>query len=206
MNAEFWDTRYNPATGFLYGTAPNDFLASQVSRLPRCSRVLSLGEGEGRNAVFLAKLGHTVHCIDLSKVGLEKAALLATENGVGELVTTEVVDLDKRCSGSGGGDDKLDCVLSVWCHLPSDLEKRVLGMAAKALKTGGLVILEHYSPKNIGRGTGGPQDADLCIDPVALKNVLAEVGLKIVSLGDEVSEGKMHQGMSATVQLVAQKV
>ncbi|KAJ3286801.1 hypothetical protein HDU79_006195 [Rhizoclosmatium sp. JEL0117] len=190
MNAEFWDTRYNPGTGFLYGTAPNDFLASQVSRLPRCSRVLSLGEGEGRNAVFLAKLGHTVHCIDLSKVGLEKAALLATENGVGERVTTEVVDLDK-------------------CHLPSELEKRVLGMAAKALKTGGLVILEHYSPKNIGRGTGGPQDADLCIDPVALKNVLAEVGLKIVSLGDverEVSEGKMHQGMSATVQLVAQKV
>ena len=47
-----WDQRY-AVDEYVYGTLPNDFLVSRVAALPR-GRVLCLGEGEGRNAAWLA--------------------------------------------------------------------------------------------------------------------------------------------------------
>lgn len=71
-----WDERY-AEPGFAYGTAPNDFLAQNVERLPAGGDVLSLAEGEGRNAVFLAQRGFRITAVDGSAVGLEKARQLA---------------------------------------------------------------------------------------------------------------------------------
>ena len=70
-----WDERYNTQQ-YAYGKEPNDFLAQQYKQLPK-GRVISLAEGEGRNAVFLAKMCYEVTAVDGSKVGLEKAAKLA---------------------------------------------------------------------------------------------------------------------------------
>ena len=69
-----WDERFEEE-GFAYGTEPNDFLKSEFSRIPMAGRVLCLAEGEGRNAVFLAKEGYTVTAVDQSSVGLQKAKL-----------------------------------------------------------------------------------------------------------------------------------
>src|SRR6185295_7608114 len=70
----FWDKRYaNP--DYLYGTEPNSFLADHLRLLS--SPVLSLSEGEGRNAVFLATRGLEVVGVDISAVALEKAQRLA---------------------------------------------------------------------------------------------------------------------------------
>ncbi len=49
-----WNQRYG-SDGFAYGTEPNSFLAENAKLLT--GPVLSLAEGEGRNAVFLASLG-----------------------------------------------------------------------------------------------------------------------------------------------------
>ncbi len=49
-----WDDRYSDAD-YVYGTEPNSFLVEHASKL--CGPVLSLAEGEGRNAVYLATLG-----------------------------------------------------------------------------------------------------------------------------------------------------
>ena len=54
---------------YVYGTKPNDFLVSVVDQVP-AGRVLCLAEGEGRNAVYLAKQGCTVLAVDSSSVGL----------------------------------------------------------------------------------------------------------------------------------------
>lgn len=67
-----WDKRYSEE-GFAYGTAPNDFLKAEFSKLPKGGKVLCLAEGEGRNAVFLAKQGYDVTAVDQSSVGLEKS-------------------------------------------------------------------------------------------------------------------------------------
>src|ERR671917_608005 len=76
-----WDERYSQP-GFAYGTEPNEFLASVAGRIPAGGAVLSLGEGEGRNAAYLAGLGHRVVAVDQSEVGLAKAQWLAAERGL----------------------------------------------------------------------------------------------------------------------------
>jgi len=57
-----WNERY-AQPGFAYGTEPNEFLVSAAGRIP-VGPVLSLGEGEGRNAAYLAGLGHRVVAVD----------------------------------------------------------------------------------------------------------------------------------------------
>src|SRR4051812_40107727 len=80
MDARRWDERYS-GPEFAYGTEPNDFLAAVADRIPP-GPVLMLGEGEGRNAVFLAGLGYEVVAVDQSEAGLAKARRLADERGV----------------------------------------------------------------------------------------------------------------------------
>lgn len=75
-----WDERF-AEPGYAYGTEPNDFLREVAERIPR-GPVLCLGEGEGRNAAFLAGLGFAVTALDTSRVGLAKAEALARERGV----------------------------------------------------------------------------------------------------------------------------
>ena len=76
-----WDERYSEE-GFAYGKEPNDFLRAEYSRIPESGQVLCLAEGEGRNAVFLAKHGYSVTAVDQSEVGLQKAQKFASEAGV----------------------------------------------------------------------------------------------------------------------------
>ena len=59
-----WDARY-AAEGFLFGTEPADFLVAQAPHVPPGSKVLCVADGEGRNSVYLAGLGHTVTAFDL---------------------------------------------------------------------------------------------------------------------------------------------
>ena len=75
-----WDERYS-ADEYVYGTAPNDFLSSMTDKLER-GKVLCLAEGEGRNAVHLAREGFAVTAVDSSRVGLAKAEKLGREHGV----------------------------------------------------------------------------------------------------------------------------
>ena len=75
-----WDERYS-AEEYAYGTEPNTFLTANFAHLPK-GRVLSLAEGEGRNAVFLAQQGYGVTGVDGSEVGLAKAKALADSRGV----------------------------------------------------------------------------------------------------------------------------
>ena len=75
MDAEFWNQRYGTQQ-YIYGETPNAFVAEIASQIP-AGPVLCLAEGEGRNAVHLATLGHRVTAVDQSDVGLSKARRLA---------------------------------------------------------------------------------------------------------------------------------
>ena len=110
-----WDERYSPDE-YVYGKAPNQFLEENYNAIPK-GKVLSLAEGEGRNAVFLAKQGYSVTAVDASQVGLSKAKKLAEENGVElELIRGDLVDFDI-------GENKWDGIVSIFCPLPSALRK-----------------------------------------------------------------------------------
>ena len=111
-----WNERYG-SDDFAYGTEPNSFLVDNAKLLT--SPVLSLAEGEGRNAVFLASLGLDVLGVDGSEVGLAKAHKLAESKGV--TIRTEVADLatNEPPANSYGS------VVSISAHLPSDVRRRL---------------------------------------------------------------------------------
>jgi SAM-dependent methyltransferase len=195
---QFWDARFAEA-GFAYGTQPNDFLREQAASLP-LGDSLCLAEGEGRNGVFLAELGHRVTVQDLSAVGLAKAQKLAAERGV--RLETDCSDLQTFAPRP----ESTDLVVAIWMHLSPPLRARVLAQAISALRPGGHLILEAYSPRQLALGTGGPPTQELLVEPQQLRHDLA--GLELLVLVERqrvVSEGPYHQGTSSVVQALGRK-
>ena len=192
-----WDEKYG-APGHYYGTEPNDFLRERCAAIPAGGDVLCLAEGEGRNAVFLAQQGFRVVAVDQSPVGLRKAQALAAERGV--RIETVVADLaDYRIAP-----DHWDGIVSIWCHLPQPLRATVHRQVAGGLRSGGVFLLEAYTPAQLRHGTGGPKTADLLPTLDELRGELP--GLDFVHAEErerEVHEGLGHFGLSAVVDIVA---
>ena len=194
-----WNERYKTETYF-YGKEPNDFLKEVSSSIPPHSKILCLAEGEGRNAVFLATLGHEVYAIDQSEVGLSKLQQLAKEKNVS--VKTEVADLNTFDIGT----KKWDVIVSIWCHLPSELRKHVHQNCVSGLKEGGLFILESYTPNQLQYKTGGPDNIDLLMSAELLKRELFGLKFSIIQEKErDILEGIGHIGKSAVVQVLAKK-
>jgi len=194
-----WDQRYGEP-GFAYGTEPNDFLRASAQRLPAGGEILSLAEGEGRNAVFLARLGFRVTGVDSSAVGLDKARALAEQHGVH--VDTAVADLAEYDLGVA----RWDGIVSIWCHTPRPLRERLHRGVVAALRPGGVFLLEAYTPDQLQHRTGGPPVAEMMMTLDAVRAELA--GLELIEAREtvrEVHEGKYHDGTSAVLQVIAQK-
>jgi SAM-dependent methyltransferase len=194
-----WDERYSEP-GFAYGLEPNDFLAANAKVFRPGGSVLSWGDGEGRNSVFLAGQGLKLTALDQSEVGLAKARQLAEERRV-DLVTvaSDLAEFDL-------GVDAWDGIVSIWCHLPSQVRRAAHAKAVAALKPGGIFLLEAYSPAQPSYGTGGPEQADYLAGLAALKQELT--GLKWLKAEEkerEVREGRFHGGLSSVVQLIGRK-
>jgi SAM-dependent methyltransferase len=194
----FWDERY-ASVDWAFGTEPNDFLRQHAAQLPE-GPVLCIGDGEGRNGVYLATLGHEVTSVDLSEVGLAKAQRLAGEHDVH--LTTQVADL----ATFDPGVERWSAIVSIFCHLPSAVRAAVYPRLVASLVPGGVFLLESYTPDQIGRGTGGPGDPDLMNEPAQLTKELA--GLDVVHLWEgerDVVEGPFHSGRAAVVQYLGRR-
>lgn len=195
--AATWEARYGASDDYWYGTEPNDFLAASAADLP-IGDVLCLADGEGRNGVYLAGLGHRVTSVDLTASGMAKAARLAEDRGVP--LTTIVADL----ATFDLGEQRWDTVVSIFAHTPPPIRARVHGALSSALRPGGRLILEAYTPDQIGRGTGGPPVPELTMTLAGLTTELAgltiEHGAEFVR---RVVEGPGHTGDGAVVQVIA---
>jgi len=194
-----WDSRY-AEPGWAFGTEPNDFLREEAPRLPAHCRVLCVAEGEGRNAVFLATLGHTVHAVDAARVGLEKAEGLARERGVP--LTTEVADLGEYRIAPGS----YDAIVSIFAHLPAEAREHLHAQIVPALRPGGLLLLEGYTPAQLEAGTGGPGTPSKMFTLEMLQRELAGLDWLVAhELERDVIEGRYHTGRASVVQLVGMK-
>ncbi len=200
-----WDERYSDDE-YVYGTAPNTFLASMVDHIP-CNhnhgsrgKVLSLAEGEGRNAVFLAEHGCFVTAVDASRVGLTKAEKLAKARGVViKIIHSDLAHLDIE-------PESWDAIISIFCHVPSQLRKELHCKVVAGLRPGGVLILEAYTPSQLALKTGGPQDVDMTMSLAQLEKELAGLVFEHAKeMEREVVEGKFHTGKGAVVQIVARK-
>ena len=193
-----WDERYG-AEEYAYGTTPNEFLVEKVSCIPK-GKVLSLAEGEGRNAVFLAKQGYSVTAVDASLVGLNKARKLAEENDVVvEFIHADLADYDL-------GENKWDGIVSIFCPLPSSLRKELYKKVIAGLKQNGVFLLEAYTPDQLKHGTGGGNAVDVMQSEESLRLELAGLKFKhLTELERNVIEGVYHTGVGSVVQAIATK-
>lgn len=107
-----WDQRY-AGEAYVYGQTANTFLQQHITDLT--GPVLSVAEGEGRNAVFLAQHGLEVVGVDSSAVGLAKAQRLAKSKKV--IITTVQADLAEYQPAV----NYFASVVSIFAHLPSQL-------------------------------------------------------------------------------------
>jgi SAM-dependent methyltransferase len=193
-----WDERYS-AEGYAYGTAPNQFLKENVHSIPK-GKVLSLAEGEGRNAVFLAQQGYSVTAVDASLVGLNKARNLAEKNGVViECMHADLADYDF-------GNNEWDAIVSIFCPLPSSLRIALYKKVMTGLKRDGVFLLEAYTPDQLKHGTGGGNLVDMMQTKESLNNELAGLEFThLIELERDVIEGIYHTGTGAVVQAIATK-
>lgn len=201
--ASMWDKRYS-ATEYAYGEAPNTFVSERsAAAFPGTGkRILCLAEGEGRNAVFLAEQGHDVVGVDMSSVGLDKANALAEKKGV--RIETQVANLADYDMGEGSWDG----IVAIFAHFPPPVRARVLGSIARALRPGGALLLEGYTPAQLEYKTGGPPKAAMMFTKEILSDELESDALDFEYCEEvvrDINEGTCHTGKGAVVQLIARK-
>lgn len=202
MNEEYkrWEGRY-AAAEYVFGTEPNYFLKKCKPLLPKSGRVLAVADGEGRNGVWLAEQGLDVVSIDFSPAAQAKARALAEKRGVS--LTIEQADVHNWAYPEAA----FDVVVEIFTQFsaPAERPKKWAGMR-RALKSGGLLIVEGYTPKQIEYGTGGPRQAEHLYTRAMLEEAFGDFAdVVIVQEELEIWEGDGHGGMSAVIGLTARK-
>ena len=195
-----WNDRFS-SEAYLFGTAPNAFLVSQRPLLQPGTTVLAVADGEGRNGVWLAEQGLDVLSVDFSPTALEKAKSLARERGVtlqtlqADIITWEWPEAE------------FDVVVGIFFQFVGPAERAdIFAGMRKALKPGGLLLIEGYGPKQLEYKTGGPSELEnLYTEELLGKEFAGFSELTIRSYDSVLSEGIRHVGMAALVDLVARK-
>ena len=195
-----WNGRFS-APGFVFGEAPNAFLSRQAPHLKAGMSALSVADGEGRNGVWLARQGLKVTTFDFSPVGIEKSKALAARHGVTldwHLARLEDWDWDAA---------QYDVIAGIFFQFATPAQRaRTFAGMCRALKPGGWLFLEGYTPKQLQYNTGGPRQVEQLYTTELLRESFA--ALEIVELREydaEVDEGAGHAGMSALLDLVARR-
>lgn len=197
---ERWEGRYS-APEYIFGEAPNYFLAACKPLLPPSGRALAVADGEGRNGVWLAEQGLDVLSVDFSPNGQAKAQKLAARRGVN--LRTEQADVHTW----DYPDSAFDVVAEIFTQFsdPGQRRQKWDGMK-RALKSGGLIIIQGYTPKQLEYGTGGPKELDHLYTRAMIEGEFAAWSdISIVEEELEMHEGPAHSGMSAVINFRARK-
>jgi len=200
MTANHWDERYR-GEDYLFGREPNAFLKREAHRFAPGEGVLAVADGEGRNGVFLAGLGLRVHAVDASAVALEKSAKLARDAGVE--ITRELADLGSWT----WPEEEYDHVVAIFIQFAApDLRAQLFESMKRALRPGGLILLQGYRPEQVELGTGGPPHRENMYTRTLLEEAFADFDILHLEERDMViREGRGHDGPSALIELVARR-
>jgi SAM-dependent methyltransferase len=199
MSTDFWNSRY-AESGYAYGTEPNAFLVAQKKYFKPGGKALAVADGEGRNGVWLAQQGLDVLSVDASEAGLEKARELAADRGV--RLRIERADLTTWTWPEA----QYDLVAAIFIHFSPEVRARMHRAMFQALKPGGVLILEAFTPEQLQYRSGGPPVVEMLYTADMLRIDFAggEI-LGIEGLVTELAEGKYHRGPAAVVRLLLRR-
>ena len=207
----FWSARYRDAgEDYLFGTAPNKFLASQAERFGEGMSVLSVADGEGRNSVWLAEQGCAVTATEISPVALAKAAKLARGRHVATTTATAGPGVDfvqADILNWMWPTAAFDAVVGIFIQFvgPAEREGQLAGMK-QAVKPGGLLFLQGYTPKQLEYRTGGPSAVENLYTEALLREMFSDWDIVLLHEHEDlIDEGRGHAGRSALIDLIARK-
>ncbi len=202
VTAPKWD-RYYAEEGYIFGTAPNAFLAAEAHRFAPAGRILVPGDGEGRNGVWLAGQGFAVTSVEASAVGVEKARALAAARGVRLDIQNANLDAWRWPVAA------FDAVAAIFVHFEPRVRQAMHRRMLAALKPGGVILLEAFTPKHIENrkagSRGGPPPEMLYTGAMLREDF---TGADIVVLREEevaLDEGTRHQGLAHVVRMAARR-
>lgn len=198
-----WDNRYSNDE-FAYGEQPNNYLKEYLEHLAP-AKILFPAEGEGRNAVFAAKLGWEVSAFDISSEGKKKALRLAEKNDVvidykvGELQTLNYKE------------EQFDAIALIYAHFPAAIKSQLHKMLDTYLCGGGIVIFEAFSKSHLeylakNEKVGGPKDIESLFSVKEIKDDFSNY--EIIILEEkviELNEGIYHNGQGSVIRFVGKK-
>jgi SAM-dependent methyltransferase len=195
---EFWNERYAEKE-YVYGEKPNEYLKDQLLKLP-AGKILFPCEGEGRNAVFAALNHWDTFACDFSESGKEKAMALANKNNVSIFYNIcDVLEYQAQA-------DTFDAIALIFTHFPENIRNEVHHKLLNLLKPGGVIILEGFNKKQLGKSSGGPKSLEMLFDKELLRSDFAtcdieELEEKTVLL----SEGLYHAGEAKIIRGIFRK-
>lgn len=198
-----WDDRYKTEE-FAYGEEPNNYLKEQIEKL-ETGTILFPAEGEGRNAVFAAKLGWEVSAFDISEEGRNKALKLAEAKNVsidyqvGEL---EILDFQE---------EQFDAIALIYAHFPAETKSEIHQHLDKLLRKNGIIIFEAFSKNHLEYVTknekvGGPKDIESLFSVEEIKADFPNY--EIIELEEkeiELNEGLFHNGTGSVIRFIGRK-
>lgn len=199
LSKEFWDKSFSDKD-FVYGERENIFINHVSEMIPEHAKVGCFAEGEGRNAVYLAKLGHDVTSYDQSVTGLDKTKALAGQHNV----DVETVEMD--VTKESAAENQYDAAVMVFGHVPKQDQQFFIESMIGSVKTGGYIIFEVYSDAQLPYQTGGPKSLDMLYNPIDVLHWIK--GYKCIHFyyGEvERNEGKRHTGTGHVIQVVVRK-
>lgn len=195
---EFWNGKFSKADYF-YGTKANEFLASNINLLKNHKKLLCLGEGEGRNAIFFAKNGFEVSAIDASNLGLEKLKNRAIE---------EKLDIKTICMDLNDWTvlEKYDVIVASYLHMFKNEREELFKKIENSLTSNGYFVGEFFSTKQLSFNSGGPKDLDLLYTIEDFENYFNLCKKNITEEIVVLNEGIGHQGEACVIRVVIQKI
>ena len=198
-----WNDRYS-TDEFAYGEQPNNYLKEQLMQL-ETGTILFPAEGEGRNAVFAAKLGWKVSAFDISIEGKNKALQLAENNNVSiDYQVGELQGLDYKA-------EQFDAIALIYAHFPSAIKSSYHKTLSNYLRKGGLLIFEAFSKQHLdylakNEKVGGPKEIDMLF---SIEEIRADFeNYEIIVLEEkeiELNEGLFHNGLGSVIRCVGRK-
>lgn len=202
---EFWDNRFGEKE-YAYGIEPNEFFKKTLAKLQLKGNILFPAEGEGRNAVYAAKMGLDVSAFDLSIEGKKKAEKLAQSNNV--QINYSVGELNEHSYE----ENSFDTIVLIFAHFPPPLRSKMHQQLSKLLKPNGIIIIEGFSKNQMkfqetNPLAGGPRNMDMLFSKEEIKNDFPEFEiLQLTEKVVELSEGNYHKGKSSVIQFVGRKI
>jgi SAM-dependent methyltransferase len=201
--ARFWDRAFGEPE-YRYGTEPNAFIHEMLpAELPDTrSSILFVGDGEGRNGVWAATQTYAVTCLEPSSVGLAKARALADE------MHTTIETIQDAMPSDSIEDASFDAVVLCYVHTPPDLRAEMHAACLAALKPGGVLLLEGFTPDQLRnkRTSGGPGQPEMMFTEDILRADFADGTIThLEATTVTLNEGPGHTGPADVIRCVVRR-